>query len=75
MQQDHYEQITKMIHFSDPMQEFSDDSLKKLLSFLNSLSFYTKNIYKYRHKRCKNDNKQVYKKICIPGGNSKYIKN
>ena len=59
MQQDRYEQITKMIHFSDSMQENSDDSLKKLLSFLNSLSFYTKNIYKNGHKRRKNDNKQV----------------
>ena len=45
MQRDHYEQITKMIHFSDPMLEDPDASLRKHSSFLNSLAESYKRVY------------------------------
>ena len=38
MRRDRFEQIRKMIHFTDPLQENPEDALRKLSSFLDSLS-------------------------------------
>ena len=45
MRRDRFEQIRKIIHFTDPLQEDPEDSLRKLSPFLDSLSEAFANVY------------------------------
>ena len=59
IRRDRYEQIRKMIHLSDPMQEDPDQSLRKVSSFLNLLAESYKRVYVQKQ----NDSADEYRSV------------